>query len=373
MKKKVIKIFSFGILGALIIFIIVVIGLYIGNREARNYIDRNILGKEVTSKDLPQIMLEDNSNVYAYGNYIAVLNNNELTIYDKNAKKLTNIEVEVSSPQFASCEGYLLVADKTENEIYLIHNASLEWQKKIEGTASEMTVNSKGAVAIALTGTTYKTVIVMYDITGKESFRTYLSTSNATDLAISTDCSYLSFIEINTNNIYIDSCVKTISIEKAKKDPENAIIYTYSLDDRATLLLNIQYKNQKIVLQADDGIYLLDKGNKTKLEDIKNTTSFASINLNGFYAIINNNDENQLQTCNAISGKKSIYLIDETVKNMYTNNNIIAINTGNKVDIIDTNGWLIKRFIPTQNFKNIVIGDHIIMVEYRDKIEIIKI
>ena len=373
MKKKVIKILSFGILGALIIFIIVVIGIYIGNREARNYIDRNILGKEVTSKELPQIMLEDNSDVYAYGSYVAVLNNNLLTIYNKNAKKITNIDVSVSSPKFASCRDYLLIADENDSKIYLIHNSSLEWQKSIEGKVSELTVNNKGAVAISLTETTYKTVIIMYDITGKESFKTYLSTSSVTDLDISEDCNYLSYIEISTSNIYVDSCVKTISVEKAKKDPANAIIYTYSLDNKTTLLINIKYNNQKLILYADDGIYLLEKGNSTKLEDIKNGTTFASINLDGFYAIINNNEDCQLQVSNVITGKKSTYIINDAVKSMYTNKNIIAINTGNKVEFIDTNGWLIKRFIATQNFKQIIIGDNLITIVYKDKVDVIGI
>ena len=373
MKKKVVKIFSFGILGALIICLITIIGLYIGNRDARNYIDRNILGKEVTSKELPQIMLEDNSDVYAYGSYVAVLNNNLLTIYNKNAKKITTIDVSVSSPKFASCGGYLLIADENDNKIYLIRNSSLEWQKTIEGKVSELTVNDKGAVAISLSETTYKTVIIMYDVMGKESFKTYLSASSVTDLAISEDCNYLSFIEISTSNIYVDSCVKTISVEKAKKEPGNAIIYTYSLDDKTILLINIKYKKQKLVLYADDGIYLLEKGNKTKLEEIKNETTFASINLDGFYAIINNGEDCQLQSCNVISGKKSTYIINDNVKSMYTNKNVIAINTGNKVEFIDTNGWLIKRFIPTQNFKQIVIGDHLIIIIYKGKVEIIEI
>jgi hypothetical protein len=139
------------------------------------------------------------------------------------------------------------------------------------------------------------------------------------------------------------------------------------------LLINIKYKNQKLILYADDGIYLLEKGNSTKLEDIKNGTTFASINLDGFYAIINNNEDCQLQVSNVITGKKSTYIINDTVKSMYTNKNIIAINTGNKVEFIDTNGWLIKRFIATQNFKQIIIGDNLITIVYKDKVDVIGI
>lgn len=346
-------------------------------------------------------MLEDNSYSYAYGNNIAVLNNNILTIYNKNAKKMSSIEVSISIPKFASSGNYLLLADENDDNIYLINNDILEWQKNIDGKVSQLAVNSKGAVAISLSETTYKSIIIMYDVIGNENFKNYLSSSTVTSLALSENSAYLSYIEINTNNVYVDSCVKTISVEKAKKDPANAVIYTYSLDDKTTLLLNIKYKKQKLVLYADDGIYILEKNNKTKLADISDKTSFATINLNGFLATINisnntdnkennnvnneniinnetqtsedNNEKYELTTINVLTNKKTTYLISETVKSIYSNENIIALNTGNNVEFIDTNGWLIKRFIQTQNFKNIIIGNNFAIIIYKDKIEIIKL
>ena len=53
----------------------------------------------------------------------------------------------------------------------------------MEGSVSYMTVNKNGAVGVVLTGTTYKSVIVMYGITGDEEFRTYLSSTVATRLS----------------------------------------------------------------------------------------------------------------------------------------------------------------------------------------------
>lgn len=396
-KKKVLKIIGLILFLIIIIAIIVVVGMYIGNKDYREYVDKNVFKKEITDANLDQIMLEDNSESYAYGRYVAVLNNNVLTIYNEKARKITSIDISVSTPKFASSGNYLLIADENDDNIYLINNYSLEWQKNIDGKVSELTVNSNGAVAVSLNETTYKSVIVMYDVTGKEIFKNYLSSSTVTELAISDDSAYLSYIEINTNNVYVDSAVKTISVEKAKKDPENAVIYTYSLDDKQTLLLNLKYKKDKLVLYADDGIYTLDKGNKEKTTEITANTQFATIDLDGYVCLINkassdsSNNENtsaenssaqgndeqtenyEVNFVNVISGKKTVHLVDKTVKNMYSNGNVVAINEGSKVEFISTNGFLVKRFTPTQNFKNIIIGENIAIIAFKDKVEIVKI
>ena len=60
-------------------------------------------------------------------------------------------------------------------------------------------------------------------------------------------------------------------------------------------------------------------------------------------------------------------------KNLYCNNNIIAINMGNTVDFINHNGWLLKSFTSNQSFKNIVIGDNVVGILYKDRIEIISL
>lgn len=396
-KKKILKIIGLGLFLIIVIAIIVAVGMYIGNKKYREYVDKNVFKKEITDASLEPIMLEDNSEVYAYGKYVAVLNNNVLTIYNDSAKKITSIEVSVSTPKFASAGNYLLIADENDDNIYLINNYSLEWQKNIDGKVSELTVNSSGAVAISLNETTYKSVIIMYDVTGKEIFKNYLSSGTVTELAISDDSMYLSYIEINTNNVYVDSEVKTISVEKAKKEPENAVIYTYSLDDKEALLLNLQYKRDKLVLYADDEIYNLDKGNKNKLAEITDDTQFATIDLNGYVCLINKtssnetkNDKTSLENTNAkestektenyeidfintSSGKKTVRLIDKNVKNIYSYGNVVAINEGSKVEFISCNGFLVKRFSPTQNFKNIIIGENIAIISFKDKVEIIKL
>lgn len=49
------------------------------------------------------------------------------------------------------------------------------WETEVEGNVSKIDVNENGYVSIILKGTTYKSVIVVYDAKGNELFKTYLS------------------------------------------------------------------------------------------------------------------------------------------------------------------------------------------------------
>ena len=214
MKKKILIII--GII--LIIGIITIISLYFANENARDWMDEYIFRKNIEEEDLPTIQIEsEKAGIYAYDNHIVILQNNVLTIYNTSGKEETKINVTINNPIFDSEGKYLIVADKGGQNAYLIYNTSLQWQKTMEGNINNITVNKNGATGIVISGTTYKSVIVMYGITGEEEFKTYLSSTIATSIAISNDNQYLSFSEANTSGTIITSEVKTISVSKAKK------------------------------------------------------------------------------------------------------------------------------------------------------------
>ena len=375
MKKKIIIII--GVI--LILAIIIIVSLYIANKPARDWMDKYILRKNIIEENLPTIALEnENSNVYAYDNHIVVLENNNLVIYNQAGKEETTINVSITTPLFADCEKYLLVADKNNKNVYLIYNNSLQWQKTMEGNISVITVNKNGAAGIVITGTTYKSVIVMYGITGDEEFKTYLSSTIAVDLAISEDNKYLSFAEINTSGTIISSMVKTISVDKAKNSPSEAILYKYEPESNS-LIVNIQYDKQELVAQYDNTIYKLKDGNAQKLLDIDNKTLFIDINLSEYIcSIIENSsgilsNEYELKIINPENQKENSYLLESMPKNLYCNNDIIALNMGNEIEFINHNAWVLKSFSSKQSFKDIVLGNNVAGVIYKDRIEIISL
>lgn len=365
----------------LTVILVLIIAFYIGNDSFRRFFDRNILRKEITQNNVSsiEINMDENPTIYAYSKYITVLNKNKLTTYSNTGKKEYEHEIAISDAIFASNNRFLAVAQKNGQNIYLISESNLLWQQEIEGNIQKINVNKNGYVSVIVSGSSYKTVIITYSPAGKELFKTYLSTTNAIDTDISNDNKYLSIAEINTSGTLIQSNIKIISIEKAQNDPTNSVIYTYNAEAN-DLITNIKYQDKnKLICMYDTGVHILqeEKDEQTiSFEDSK--IMLSSIDLNGYavYTIEKSSglfSNTQVILKNMQTTKENVYTVKSVVKEMYTQSDNIALNIGSEVHFINTNGWLIKKYVSEQEIKNIVISDKIAGVVYKDKIDIVNL
>lgn len=55
---------------------------------------------------------------------------------------------------------------------------------------------------------------------------------------------------------------------------------------------------------------------------------------------------------------------------MRTSGENIALNLGSQIDFINTNGWLVKRYISQKEVNDIVVSEKIAGIIYKEKIEI---
>ena len=58
-------------------------------------------------------------------------------------------------------------------------------------------------------------------------------------------------------------------------------------------------------------------------------------------------------------------------KKTFAKGNFIALNYGNQVSIVNKNGNLKKSYVSNQQIKDLIIGNKICGIVYKDKIEII--
>jgi hypothetical protein len=278
-KGKIVKVIIFGII---LILIITFIALYSSNEQAKEFFDKYIFRKEVYEENLPSISLDNinTTNVVAYNNYVGVLNQNKLKLYNKNGNEDSNIDMEISVPMFNSNGKYLCVAEKEGQRLYLISNKSIVWQKDIEGNISDINVNENGYVSICITGTSYKTVVDVFNPNGDELFKTYLSNTNVIDTDISKDNNYLAIAETNFSGITIESSVKVISIESAKQNSQDCVEYVYNADTN-NLIVNLKYQSKnKLMCMYDNKIDYIENKNNQNFIDLKEKNNlFADINL----------------------------------------------------------------------------------------------
>ena len=378
-KKKVIGTI---IVIIMIIIIMIITSLYVTNIKVRDVIDLYILRKNVTESSLNSIEIneENNPSIFAYSNSLVVLEKNILTKYNSSGKKEGELKIEVNNPIFEMNDNYLIIAEKGKNKVYLVHNGSIVWEKDLEGNISKISVNKNGFTSIILTGTTYKSVIIVFDKTGKELFKTYLSSTIAIDSTISEDNKYLSFAEINTTGTIVQSTIKTVSIEKASKSPTDSIIATYNSEED-DLIINIKYQEKtRLACMYNNSIRLLQLDKDEMLINLNEKNkkyTFADVELNNYvYGVSEKSvglfkSNSVVEIYNTSTKKQNIYNFNGVAKKIYSKDSIIAIDLGTEIHFIGMNGWLIKKYISSQEIKNIILADGLAGIVYRDRLEFI--
>ena len=233
---------------------------------------------------------------------------------------------------------------------------------------------------MVIVDTSYKTVIKMYNPQGKELFNTYLSSTRAVDVSISTDNKYLAIAEIDTSGTIIQSNIKVISIDKASTDPTNSLVNTYKSEENK-LITSIKYQEKnKLVCMYTDSIHeIANEKDETLIESKDKKVIFQSILLNGNACQIEEKSsglftaDSQVNIINIDSKSTKQYTADSIAKELYTYGNIMALNLGTEIEFINTDGWLVKRYVANQEITNIVVSDNLAGIIYRDKIEIVNL
>lgn len=378
-KSKIIKLIIFVLVIAAIVTLTI---LYRNNENVRNFLDKYIFRKEVQSANLVKIDLETNKSagVYAYEKYILVLEQNSLNFYNRFGNKDGNLDIQISTPLFASKGNYLCIAEKNGQKLYCIQNKNIVWQKDIEGEIKGININKNGYVSVIVSGTSYKSIIEIYDNNGKELFKRVLSTTTVIDTDISADNKYLAIAETNFSGVLIQSTIEIVSMENAAKKPDDAIVYKYDADSD-NLVTNIEYQKDNLVCMYDKYINIIKNKSVTKVFDYTSEdVLFAGINLNskiikvlrkskGFLGkefqmkiIDTNNPSNEI-----------VYEIEQNPKGIYVSDNIICINLGTEVLFVNSTGWLMKRYKSSQEVQNIVFNSNIAGIISKNRIELISL
>ena len=377
------KVLITTIISILLITLIIIICVYIANKPFRDFIDKYVLMKNVTENNVTSISIDESESnyVFAYDKYICVFNQNNLTAYNSSGKKEYELKIEISNPIIDTNNRFLLIAEKQKQKIYLISGNNIIWENELDGNINRISVNKNGYASVILTGTTYKSTIETFDNTGKELFKIYRANSIAMDSDISYDNKYLSFGEISTEGTVLQSMIKTISIPKAQETPSESTVLSINSPSNSAII-NLKYQDgNKIVCMYDDSICSIENGETKelfKLEEDGQKISFADIELNNFaFRIIEKSvllsTDSTVELINTSSKKVNIYTLDSVVKEVYTYDDVVALNLGSEVHFIGTNGWLIKKYTSSQEVRNIVINNNFAGIVYRDKIEIVEL
>ena len=92
------------------------------NEDAREWININVLRKEINEDDVATIKIDADKTqyIYAYDKYIVILSGGKLEIYNNYASKINELEVSISNPIFDKNGNYLTIGETNGQKVYLI-------------------------------------------------------------------------------------------------------------------------------------------------------------------------------------------------------------------------------------------------------------
>lgn len=378
-RKKFLKV---SIITLLCVISVIITARYITEEDFREYVDTKILKKQVEQNTLSNIEIdyESTSSIFAYDKYIAILSKNTLSIYTANGEKNASLEINISKPVVNSRGKYLVIAEQDGKKIYLISGTSIIWQNEIDGEISRVNVNKNGYVSVIVTNTTYKSVVVCYNQTGTELFRTYLSSTYAICSDISNNNKYLAIGEVDYSGTIVKSNVKILSVSLSQSNPEQAVINKYE-SEIGQIINNIRYQDKDTAICMFNSYVqkvFLDKNER--LLEIDDDALFLDINLKDSIAIVEKQSsglfsyeyEMKIKSVNGIS--ENLYILNSDVpRNIIICGDVIGINLGTEVQIVNSRGVLLKKYKSKQEIKSLVVGDRIAGIIYKDKIELINL
>lgn len=363
----------------LVIVAIILFSLYIAKPNFRRWVDSNILRKDIKSESVATIDLnvDKNNQVFCYDKYISVLREKNLKLYNSVGENVTEISVDINTAIFSSKDKYLALAEKNGQEFCVILDKTYLWRQKVDGEILQIYVNKNGYIALVTTDTTYKSIITVYDSTGKQLMRKFLASTRVIDVSISNDNKYLAYAEMDTSGTLIKSNVKIISIEKAQTNTEEVEVYSKE-QAISKMIIKIQYQEKnELVCVYDDEIDVIKDNKESELLKKDDTITFMSGNLNNSIAYVKEqqngvfNSSSTLNITNISNNQISTYNFKEIAKEMYTSGNVIGVNIGTEIYFIGTNGILKKKYTSSQEITNVIMTNSLGIVIYKDRIEII--
>lgn len=378
-RKKRKKVFNLTIVTLIAVVILIIASLYIANREFRTFVDTYLLRKEISEENANTLVIdtENLSLIYAYNKNLVIYNDGNINFYNQIGKESGKIEMTLSKPIADTKGKYLVLGDYGSQKICLIKSNNLVWQKDLEGKISKVSVNENGYVAVTVTGTTYESIVMLYNPKGDLLFSNYLSV-HVMETDISENNKYLAIAEVDNSGITPTTKIEIISIDTAVKNTGNATVNTYQ-SEASEMLTGLEYQHKnKLLCSFDNYIIKMTESTSEKIYETTDLTAYVDVRMDNHFIKVDKESSSVFKSdyrlkIQKTEGKEKNYIIEGSIKSVKTTDKTIALNLGKEVQFIGTNGWLKKRYKSNQEVTRVILSDEIGVMIYSDKIDIINL
>lgn len=313
------------------------------------------------------------------GDKLVVIETDKISAYENSNKAEFSVNNVMRAAISDNVESYCVIGEDGGSKFMLLDEKGKVWEFDTQGEILSLSVNKNGYVACIYSKSGYKSLIKVIKPSGEEMFTNYLASTYAVDVEISNDNKYLALAEVSTEGINIESYIKIIDMNKA----ETESITTIELDSN-TLVLDIEYddKNDLLILE-DKGIEKVSPSyEKTEIRHYRaNEISHVSIENKANFVLVEKEEAGIFSTnyilkiYNLEDEEPKSFELESTPKQIYAQGKTIAIDMGNEILFVNTNGKLIKRCKLDGQVKEIKLyaSGNMVALIFRDRIEIVKL
>ena len=268
--------------------------------------------------------------------FIYFIGVNKITVADEDGNKKNEIDIVASQQIIKSSGEYVVVADAGGKNVYIIYGQNLKNTIQTHGKLVNASINSKGYTVVVTEGDMHKRDVTVYNVKGKEQFVWNSGSLFVLSAAIADNNKNIIISTLDTSegkmkshlSFYNISDVKPIASEDYV-DELFAVVeirgnYAYCIGDSKTCIYRISGdKNGEIPY---NGKTLTTY--RTGKSDI--VMAFSESALSG--------KRYNIETYNTSGKRVGNYEIDYKINYLDFAENVIAINRGSLIDIVDIYG-----------------------------------
>lgn len=305
-----------------------------------------VLNKNIDQKDAVQVELETSNNkIVPFGNEILVYSNGTITSYNNYGKNTGEIVIEDTvDADIQSCGKYIQVINKDRGLVYVYKNKYEVARIKIDGNVYSGNINEQGTSVIEYSTSGNKTILGIYDSSGKQKYNVKLSNNIVGKYVLSDNSKYLAYADVNVKGISAQTNINVIDLTDVKEEESNT--NTVHTEDNS-LAYDIYWTGNSVVARFEDNylLYNINSDEKTYIQiSSGQMLSVGDYDRRCAYTEIDENGICVLNIKKMTSDKSKVISLEDTPKYFAYEKGIAYVCYGKKIEAYNNWGMKIKTY-----------------------------
>jgi len=288
--------------------------------------------------------------------YIVKCSKDSLIYIDSNGNEQWTYPLSLKNPVLKTAGSYLLIADYGSKNILTFSGKEMRWEKELDNNIINADINAKGYVAVVHEEERSRGAVSVFNRQGMKCFTIGKAENFILSSKVSSSAKTVFINSIDTSGISTDTILEFSDLSGNISDTK--------IEKEDTVFPSLWFMDNDSLLVVGDSMFMiLDKDFTEKFQHTVKGKIFSSCIADGKYAVIAANPEESTGIFeNGSSGiwiyndngeKISEYNLKGEVRNIASWEDIIAVNSGNKLRIIDLNGDLLAEYSSKDDIKEV--------------------